>query len=73
MSSENKNPKVEIKQGAITAKEITAAKRIRALGFRGSYKGVKFDDDGLSESAVNPEIIASLKEQFPGLQIEDVA
>ncbi len=38
----------------------------------GAYMGAHFDDEGKSTSEVGPDIIDALKNQFPGIQIQEI-
>ena len=65
------------KQGAITpadtAGTATPAKRWRVPGFSGSYKNVKFNDNGESDRPVSAEVAAEFRAQFPNVSIEEIA
>ncbi len=65
----------EMKQGVITADD-TAGRRPRhwrVPTFRGSYKGIGFDDDGFSDQPVPEAIADEFRAQFKGAEVEEVA
>ncbi|MBI3654062.1 MAG: hypothetical protein HY231_23780 [Acidobacteria bacterium] len=64
----------EVKQAVITSADTRgdSPKKLRAPGFRGSYKGVQFDDDGVSQTPVSSAIRAELQAQYPALVIEEI-
>src|SRR5688572_9160662 len=65
---------LEPKQGVITPADTRgdSPKKLRAIGFKGSYKGVMFDDEGVSQTPVPAAVQAELQLQYPGLVIEEI-
>ncbi len=65
---------LEIKQAVITSDQTSgrAPVHLRVPGFRGSYKGVIFDDDGLSDKPVPVAVADELASQFPGAKSAEV-
>jgi hypothetical protein len=73
---ESKSPEggLEPKQGVITPADTSGSgpRRLRALGFKGSYKGYVFNDDGESATPVPADVEAELRAQYPRLDIEEI-
>jgi hypothetical protein len=74
MANDKKNqPQIaEAKQSVITVADLRSPKRIRIPGFRGSFMDSHFDDEGISDTPVNPETIDALQKQFPEIVIQNV-
>lgn len=62
---------VEIKQAVIDIPKKKTIK-LKVPGFRGSFAGMKFGDDHITERYVTEENVADLKRQFPNAKIEEV-
>lgn len=62
---------VGIKQAVINIPKKKTIK-LKVPGFRGSFAGMKFGDDHITEKHVTEENVADLKRQFPNAKIEEV-
>lgn len=72
---ENKAPVVPAPDAEVTEKTEepiikSGFRKIKASNFRGSYQDAKFDDEGCCE--ITETTLASLKADYPGIEIEEV-
>ncbi len=68
------NGSAETKQAVITPGDLAnSARKLRIPGFRGGYRGIVFNDNGVSTEPVPKDIADELALQFPTLTIEEVA
>lgn len=65
---------LESKQGAITADDLKASRppRWRVPGFRGAYREVVFDNQGVSDRPVSEKTAAEFRAQFPNATVEEI-
>jgi hypothetical protein len=62
---------VEIKQGVINVAKKTT-RYLRIVGFRGVFKSVMFNDNGVSTTPVSEELRSEIRKQWPKAKIEDI-
>ena len=64
----------EPKQGAITPSDLKTSTptRWRVPGFRGAYRDVVFDNQGVSDKPVPQKTADEFRAQFPNAEIKEV-
>lgn len=60
-----------VKQAALSSERLAKHIRVPAQ-LAGAYMSATFDDEGNSTGPVDPSVIDALKNQFPGIQIEEL-
>ena len=63
--------KAEIKQGVISI-EKSKTSFLRIAGMHGKYKGILFDNSGVSDQPVPAEIREMISKQYPEATIEEI-
>lgn len=63
--------KAEIKQAVVNVERVKTT-HLRVAGMHGKYKGILFDNNGVSDQPVPQEIREMITKQYPGAIIEEV-